>query len=120
MSDAATTPVLELRGAIPAPTGGRLPSVPLDLRVLPGAWVFIEVRSPLQAREFADLCCGVLPLRSGNVRFLDRDWADLPVELVAALRGRIGRLYGAEAWIDFLPTDTNILLPQVYHTRDRK
>lgn len=49
--------------------------------------------------------------------FLGRDWADTPHELASALRGHIGRIYGANSWIGFLPVDTNILLPQRHHTR---
>jgi phospholipid/cholesterol/gamma-HCH transport system ATP-binding protein len=82
-----------------------------------GDCVLIEARSPVQTREFADLCCGLVPLRSGSVRFLGRDWAATTDELASAMRGRIGRLYGAESWISFLATDTNILLPQLHHSR---
>jgi phospholipid/cholesterol/gamma-HCH transport system ATP-binding protein len=120
MSGTAETPVLEIAGAIPAPVGSRLPSVPLNLLVMPGECVLIDTRSPLQATEFIDLCCGLLPLRSGFVRFLGRDWAETTHELSSALRGHIGRLYGAESWIGFLPVDTNILLPQLHHTRRRE
>jgi phospholipid/cholesterol/gamma-HCH transport system ATP-binding protein len=117
MSHATGMPVLEINGAIPEPVGSRLPSAPLNLVVTAGESVLIEIRSPSQAREFVDLCCGLLPLRSGSVRFLGRDWADTQHELASALRGHIGRLYGAEAWIGFLPVDTNILLPMLHHTR---
>jgi phospholipid/cholesterol/gamma-HCH transport system ATP-binding protein len=112
-----TTPILELIGALPDAATSRLPPVPLDLQLMPGQCALIEARDPAQAAEFADLCCGVLPLRKGNVRFLGRDWADTPDELAAAMRGRIGRLYGTGAWIDFLGTDVNILLSQLHHTR---
>lgn len=82
-----------------------------------GDCVLIDVRNRSQATEFADLCCGLLPLRSGGVRFLGRDWADTPDEQAAAMRGRIGRLYGSDSWISFLGTDINILLSQLHHTR---
>ena len=110
-------PVLEIDGAIPAPIASRLPSVPLTLRVMAGECVLIDARSSLQAREFVDLCCGLLPLRSGHIRFLGRDWAQTPQELASALRGHVGCVHGAESWINFLPADTNILLPRLYHTR---
>jgi phospholipid/cholesterol/gamma-HCH transport system ATP-binding protein len=117
MSGAAPTPVLEISGALPDLRASHLPPVPLDLQVMAGDCVLIEARSPLQTRDFADLCCGLVPLRSGSVRFLGRDWADTTDELASALRGHIGRLHGTESWIRFLATDTNILLPQLHHSR---
>lgn len=109
--------MLEIDEAIPAPVASRLPAVPLTLRVMAGDCVLIDARSSFQAREFVDLCCGLLPLRSGHIRFLGRDWAQTPQELASALLGHVGRVYDAESWINFLPADTNILLPQLYHTR---
>ena len=117
MSGREGTPVLEISGAVPEPAGSRLPSVPLDLRVMAGDCILIHVGSALQARDFADLCCGLIPLRNGSVRFLGRDWANTPNELGAALRGHIGRALAAKSWIGFLPTDINILLAQLHHTR---
>jgi phospholipid/cholesterol/gamma-HCH transport system ATP-binding protein len=69
------TPVLDLSGAQPDATMNRLPPVPFDLRLMPGDCALIEMRDPTRATEFADLCCGLLPLRQGLVRFLGRDWA---------------------------------------------
>jgi phospholipid/cholesterol/gamma-HCH transport system ATP-binding protein len=117
MNGVAPTPVLEISGALPDPSASHLPPVPLDLRVMAGDCVLIEARSPLQTQEFADLCCGLVPLRSGSVRFLGHDWGAATDELAAALRGHIGRLYGADSWIRFLATDTNILLPSLHHSR---
>ena len=117
MSDTATTPVLEIIRALPEPAASRLTLTPLELHVMSGDCVLIDVRNRAQATGFADLCCGLLPLRSGSVRFLGRDWADTPDEQAAAMRGRIGRVCGSDAWISFLGTDLNILLPQLHHTR---
>jgi phospholipid/cholesterol/gamma-HCH transport system ATP-binding protein len=117
MSGTTPTPVLELGEAVPDPRWSHLPPIPLNLRVMAGDCVLIEARSPLQTRDFADLCCGLVPLRGGTVRFLGHDWAETADELASALRGHIGRLYGAGSWIDFLATDSNILLPQLHHSR---
>ena len=119
MSGTAATPVLEISQAISETGGSYLSSVPLNLRVMAGDCVLIDVRSASQAREFADMCCGITPLQSGRVRFLGHDWAGARHELASALRGHIGRLYGRESWIGFLPADVNVLLPQLYHTRRR-
>jgi phospholipid/cholesterol/gamma-HCH transport system ATP-binding protein len=114
---AVTSPILEVVGALPQPALSRLPPKPLDLRVMAEDSVLIEAHDPLQAAEFADLCCGLLPLRSGSVRFLGNDWASTPHERASALRGRIGQVCGASSWIRFLSTDANILLQQLHHTR---
>jgi phospholipid/cholesterol/gamma-HCH transport system ATP-binding protein len=111
------TPILELIGACPDTVASRLPPVPLNLQLMPGQCTLIEVRDPAQAAEFADLCCGLLPLHEGSVRFLGRNWTDTPDEQASAMRGRIGRVHGAGAWINFLGTDVNILLSQLHHTR---
>ena len=112
-----TTPILEVLQAQPEAETTHLPSAMLHLRLLAGDCALIEIRDPVRASEFADLCCGHLSLRRGRVRFLGRDWATMPGEQAAALRGRIGRVFGIGAWIGFLNMDLNILLPQLHHTR---
>ena len=114
---AGATPVLELIGALPDAASTRLPAVALDLQLLPGQCALIEARDPSLATDFADLCCGMLPLRQGCVRFLGRDWSAMSDELAQAMRGRIGRLDSVAHWIGFLGTDANILLTQLHHTR---
>ena len=111
-----TPPLLHIIGALPEATASRLPPVPLELRIMAEDSVVIEVHDASQATEFADLCCGLLPVRDGTVRFLGHDWADASFELASALRGRIGQVHGGNSWIDFLPTDVNILLPLLHHT----
>lgn len=82
-----------------------------------GQCVAIEVDDPTLAVEFADLCCGLLLPLDGQVRFLGHDWAAVSDEQAAAMRGRIGRTYGANSWVGFLGVDRNILWPQLHHTR---
>jgi phospholipid/cholesterol/gamma-HCH transport system ATP-binding protein len=110
-------PLLDVLGALREPAASRLPLAPLDLRVMPGDSVLIGVDDPLQAAEFADLCCGLIPLRAGSVRFLGADWARTPYQQASTLRGRIGQAHGANSWIGFLSADANILLQQLHHTR---
>lgn len=112
-----TTPVLQIRSAQPVPEECDLPPIPFDLELSPGDLALVEVRSPAWAAEFADLCCGLIPLREGSVSFLGQDWATMPETMAAARRGRIGRVHGSGAWIGFAGTDLNILLPQLHHTR---
>ena len=112
-----TLPLLDIVQALPEPTLSRLPPVPLNLRVMAEDSILIEAHDPSQAAEFADLCCGLLPLQSGSVSFLGNDWASTPHERASALRGRIGQVGGPNSWISFLTADANILLQQLHHTR---
>lgn len=91
--------------------------MPFDLELAAGDLALIEAHNPVWAAEFADLCSGLIPLAQGSVHFLGRDWGVMPFAMAAALRGRIGRVYGHGAWIGFAGTDLNILLPQLHHTR---
>lgn len=109
--------ILEINEAEPAPGAVDLPLIPFALDLSAGELALIEARNALWAAEFADLCSGLVPLVHGSVRFLGRDWASLPEILAAALRGRIGRMYGFGAWIGFADVDRNILLPQLHHSR---
>jgi phospholipid/cholesterol/gamma-HCH transport system ATP-binding protein len=92
-------------------------NTPLSLRVLAGECALIEGSDAAQLAAFADLCSGLVPLRAGDVRFAGRDWSDLPHDYAAALRGRIGRVFATGGWLPFLDAETNILLPQLHHTR---
>jgi phospholipid/cholesterol/gamma-HCH transport system ATP-binding protein len=113
----STLPLLDIVAALPESTMSRLPPVPLSLRVMAQDSILIQAHEPTQAVEFADLCCGLMPLRSGSVCFLGNDWASTPQEQVSALRGRIGQVCGANSWVKFLTADANILLQQLHHTR---
>jgi phospholipid/cholesterol/gamma-HCH transport system ATP-binding protein len=79
--------------------------------------LLIEVADAVSAAAFADLCIGLVPPRSGRVRFVGKDWRGLPDDYAAALRGRIGRVFGTGAWVPFLDVETGILLPLLHHTR---
>jgi phospholipid/cholesterol/gamma-HCH transport system ATP-binding protein len=89
----------------------------LDLALAPGAMALIDARDPALAAGFADLCCGLRRPEEGEVRFLARDWARQPTETADALRGLIGRVMANPGWLRFLDAETNILLPQLHHTR---
>lgn len=91
--------------------------VSLDLCIMPGDLALIDVQDSRLAGEFADLCCGLLKARTGSVRFLGLDWGTASDEVAAAMRGRIGRMYGPGSWLGSLGTDANILLSQLHHTR---
>jgi phospholipid/cholesterol/gamma-HCH transport system ATP-binding protein len=96
---------------------GEAPAPFYDFRLAPGDLALLDAPDAGQSARFADLCCGLVPLAEGAVRFLGRDWAALPDDFAAALRGRIGRVFAVGGWIPFLDTAANILLPQLHHTR---
>jgi phospholipid/cholesterol/gamma-HCH transport system ATP-binding protein len=113
----STTPVIELDAAW-AELGSELGiNAPISLRLLPGECALIEMGGSRQLPAFAYLCSGLLKLRSGQVRFIGRDWTTLPHDYAAALRGCIGRCFASDGWLPFLDVETNILLPALYHTR---
>ena len=110
-------PVLDIDGAQPEPEDDDAPDPPVSLRLMAGDFALIQAIDPVRARDFADLCCGLVKLEHGHAKILGRDWAKLPRELAQALRGRIGRVFAGGGWLGFLDMEANILLPQLHHTR---
>jgi phospholipid/cholesterol/gamma-HCH transport system ATP-binding protein len=92
------------------------PSV-YTLQLVPGDFALIDAADGEQSAQFGDICCGIAPLAEGSVRFMGRDWARVPDDFAAALRGRIGRIFTNGGWVEFLDVAANILLPQLHHTR---
>jgi phospholipid/cholesterol/gamma-HCH transport system ATP-binding protein len=109
--------ILDLAAARPRGDGTEAPPPEIDLRLAPGEFALIDARHSVRPTWLADICCGLLPLASGSACFLGHDWSGLPVDYAAALRGRIGRVFLSGAWIGFIDVATNILLPQLHHTR---
>jgi phospholipid/cholesterol/gamma-HCH transport system ATP-binding protein len=109
--------VLDIEGAVVALTSDLGVSAAISLQLQPRDFVLIEAAEARQVPAFADLCSGLEELRAGRVSCLGHDWAQLPDEYAAALRGRIGRNFAAGAWLSFFDVETNILLPQLHHTR---
>jgi phospholipid/cholesterol/gamma-HCH transport system ATP-binding protein len=89
----------------------------MELLVRPGELVLVDARDAMLAPGFADLCCGLQQPDRGKVRFLGHDWSSQPGEMADALRGLIGRVLADPGWLPFLDATTNILLPQLHHTR---
>lgn len=114
---AAGASILDIARARPVSEPGEAPPPLYDLRLEAGELALVDAPDVAQSRRFADLCSGLVPLAQGSVRFLGRDWSDLPHDFAAALRGRIGRVFAAGGWIPFLDVAANILLPQLHHTR---
>lgn len=110
-------PILEISNAVPLRGPDELAMPPVSLRLLPGELALIETNDPRRAAWFADLCCGFVRLAEGTVTVLGQDWTAMTRDHAAALRGRIGRVFAEGGWIEFVDMATNILLPQLHHTR---
>ena len=113
---AAQGPILDVARARSLAEPGETPPI-YSLRLEPGDLALVDAADAEQSAQFVDLCCGLVPLAEGSVRFLGRDWARLPEDFAAARRGRLGRVFTGGGWIEFVDVATNILLPQLHHTR---
>jgi phospholipid/cholesterol/gamma-HCH transport system ATP-binding protein len=113
-----SAPVLDLAAARPQAWADEAPVPAIDLRLMPGELALVDARHAARPARLGDLCCGLVPLASGRARFLGRDWSAVPPDYADALRGRIGRVFFSGSWIGFIDVATNILLPQLHHTRD--
>jgi phospholipid/cholesterol/gamma-HCH transport system ATP-binding protein len=108
-------PVLALHAA--RSSGERMPLVALDLILSAGDFAVIEVLGSRRGAAFADLCCGLAPLTSGGVRFLGREWHNVPPGHADALRGHIGRLFHLPLRADTPDVAARVLLARLHHTR---
>lgn len=112
-----TKPILDIANAVTLRGSDEIGMPPVSLQLCPGNLALIETSDPRRAAWFADLCCGLVRLAEGRVTFLGQDWTTMTHEHAAALRGRIGRVFGEGGWIEFVDMATNVLLPQLHHTR---
>jgi phospholipid/cholesterol/gamma-HCH transport system ATP-binding protein len=108
-------PVLELQAA--RGIGERVPLAALDLLLSAGDFALIEVPGARRGAAFADICAGLVPLASGSVRFLGRDWGAMPSNHADALRGHIGRLFHVPLRPDTVDVANRVLLGRLHHTR---
>lgn len=99
---------------------GLPPTHPLTLPVAAGDLVLVDTMEPSRIAAFADAAAGLTPPVSGRIRFDGRDWAEQGPDAANAMRGQIGRLVAAGAWIEHLPVIENVLLPQLHHTGRRR
>jgi len=112
------SPILELAAAGALSNADAEPAPEVDLRLGAGEFALVDARHTARPTWLADLCCGLLPLAAGSVRFLGHDWSAVPEEYAAALRGHIGRVFLSGSWVGFIDVATNIMLPSLHHTRD--
>jgi phospholipid/cholesterol/gamma-HCH transport system ATP-binding protein len=108
-------PVLVLDGV--RGSGEHMPIAVLDLILSAGDFAVIEAAAPRHGAAFANLCSGLVPLTTGHVRFMGRDWHRTPHRHADALRGRIGRLFHQPMQPDIQNVATRVLLGRLHHTR---
>jgi phospholipid/cholesterol/gamma-HCH transport system ATP-binding protein len=108
-------PVLALDAA--CGIGERLPLGALDLTLAAGDFALIEVPGSQRGAAFADLCSGLVPLASGTVRFLGRNWHDTPRQHSDALRSHIGRLFHRPLRANTPDVANRVILARLHHTR---
>ena len=89
----------------------------VDLRACAGDLILIRLARLEQSIGLADACAGIIQPSSGAVRFLGRNWRELPPDQANALRGRIGRVFKTGNWVNHLSVMDNVLLSQHHHTR---
>jgi phospholipid/cholesterol/gamma-HCH transport system ATP-binding protein len=97
--------------------GERMPLAALDLDLAAGDFAVIEVPGSRRGAAFADLCAGLVPLKSGCVRFMGRDWHTTPQRHADALRGHIGRLFTLPLRPDTRDVAARVLFARRHHTR---
>lgn len=98
----------------------RTVSEALNLEVCAGELFLIRLERADQIAGFADVCNGTIDPLSGSVFFLGKDWCDLSPDAANALRGRTGHVFFTGNWTRSLPVVENILIPQLYHTRNSR
>jgi phospholipid/cholesterol/gamma-HCH transport system ATP-binding protein len=81
-----------------------------------GQLLLVRMERENERLPLADATEGLVPPTQGSVMFLGEDWRHLSADRAAAQRGKIGRLFEDEGWINDLDVDQNIMLAQLYHT----
>jgi len=113
-------PVLELLDAVPAAGSSPLAG-PISLRLGAGELAVVDAPDRGMARALVELCTGLVPLSSGEVRFLGTAWGGLQRREAEALRGRIGLAPDDGGWMPYLSVEEGMLIGQLHHgTRARE
>jgi phospholipid/cholesterol/gamma-HCH transport system ATP-binding protein len=92
-----------------------LSSVSFELKA--GELWLVRIEREDERLPLADAAEGLVPPTQGSVTFLSEDWQRMSTDHAAAQRGRIGRLFEDEGWINDLDLDQNITLSQRHHTK---
>ena len=115
-------PVLELRGV--SYRGKSEHSINLshfDITLNCGQLLMIRTERSQRTRDFASLLQGLEAPSSGEIRFQSHRWDSYDFDREFDLRGRIGRVFDGQAWIENLNVAENVTLKLRHHrvTSDR-
>ena len=92
-----------------------LSNVSFELKA--GELWLVRIEREDERLPLADAAEGLVPPTQGRVTFLGEDWRGMSADQAATGRGKIGRLFEDEGWINELDLDENIMLSQRHHTR---
>jgi len=89
----------------------------ISLAIRPGELAIVLLERERTHLPLADLAAGILAPDEGQIRFQGSDWSVIAPDAAADLRGRIGRVFEGNPWIDGIEMDQNIMLAEMHHTR---
>ncbi|MFC1636751.1 hypothetical protein ACFL5Z_18130 [Planctomycetota bacterium] len=89
----------------------------ITIAVEPGDLAIVLLEKERIHLPLADLAAGILIPDQGRIRLHGKDWQDMPPDMAVENRGRIGRVFEGNLWIDCLDVGENIMLGQLHHTR---
>jgi phospholipid/cholesterol/gamma-HCH transport system ATP-binding protein len=115
---AMPTPVLEIEQVTVGAVETYDSSVSeIALSIEAGALAMVLLEAEHTHLPLADLAVGILAPDAGCVRFLGTDWLDMTPTAAADTRGRVGRVFEGNPWIESMEVSQNIMLAQLHHTR---
>lgn len=117
MAAGVTRPILEMDAAELALSDHDSQTVQIDFVLRSSELVIVQPGEEQIEQATINAVCGLIPPRSGAVRFLGLDWSKVPPDQANAMRGRIGHVFRKGEWVPHLTLADNILLGQLYHTR---
>lgn len=82
-----------------------------------GDLLLVRIERENERLPLADAAEGLVAATHGNVMFRGEDWQGMSADHAAAERGKIGRLFEDEGWINDVDVDQNIMLSQRHHTQ---
>jgi phospholipid/cholesterol/gamma-HCH transport system ATP-binding protein len=82
-----------------------------------GDLLLVRIERENERLPLADAAEGIAPATQGGVMFRGEDWQVMSADRAAAQRGKIGRLFEDEGWINDVDVEQNIMLAQLHHTR---
>jgi len=115
------TEILRLEQAtIVSPERGRTALWAVDLTIRSGELALVFVGTPGGGSLLGDACTGLVPLSSGSVRIMGREWSTLSPDRACAMRGRTRRVFDGQNWINYASVGENMMMCLLHHTKQRR